>query len=168
MRLCPWSLVLALRCIPVLGLERICLRKGCLWPRTSNLVSSTPPLSGTAIFGTAIFARRSLILPAFSEVESRTQSSWPRPRTPKKSEARAKAKDSLSEDRPSRGPDRNAQAEGKVKNQGHKRKCSPKKKVFTKIFQAISKKKKGLHEKFSGDLHKNTFSKKFFTRSTKF
>ena len=30
--------------------------------------------------------------------------------------------------------------EAKVKDQGHKRKCSPKKKVFTKNFQAISKK----------------------------
>ena len=59
------------------------------------------------------------------EVELRTQGS--RPRTQKNSGA--KAKDSLSEDRHSRG-------------QGHKRKCSPKKKkrVFIKIFQAISKK----------------------------
>ena len=55
-----------------------------------------------------------------------------------------------------------------AKDQGHKRKCSPKKKkkkkVFTKIFQAISKtknKKKGHHKNFSGDLHKKTFSKKF-------
>ena len=72
------------------------------------------------------------------EVESRTQGSRPRPRTQKKS----KAKDSLSEDRHSRG-------------QGHKRKCSP-------------KKKKGLHKHFSSDLHKKTFSKKFFKRSTKF
>ena len=31
--------------------------------------------------------------------------------------------------------------EAKAKDQGHKRKCSPKKKVFTKIFQAISTKK---------------------------
>ena len=30
----------------------------------------------------------------------------------------------------------------KAKDQGHKRKCSPKKKVFTKIFQAISTKKR--------------------------
>ena len=29
-----------------------------------------------------------------------------------------------------------------AKDQGHKRKCSPKKKVFTKIFQAISTKKR--------------------------
>ena len=46
-----------------------------------------------------------------------------------------------------------------AKDQGHKRKCSPKKK---------KKKKKGFHKNFSGDLHKITFSKKFFKRSTKF
>ena len=72
-------------------------------------------------------------------MESRTQGSRPRPRTLKKSEA----KNSLSEDRHSRG-------------QGHKHKCSPKKKkkkrssknlfrrspqknVFQKIFQALHK-----------------------------
>ena len=70
---------------------------------------------------------------------------------------------------------RTGMLEAKAKDQGHKRKCSPKKKkkkkVFTKIFQAISKKKKkkkGLHKNFSSDLHENTFSKKFFKRSTKF
>ena len=39
------------------------------------------------------------------------------------------------------------EAKAKAKDQGHKRKCSPKKKkkkVFTKIFQAISKKKRFL------------------------
>ena len=36
---------------------------------------------------------------------------------------------------------RTGMLEAKAKDQGHKRKCSPKKKVFTKIFQAISKKK---------------------------
>ena len=41
-----------------------------------------------------------------------------------------------------------------AKDQGHKRKCSPK--------------KKGLHKNFSSDLHKKTFSKKFFKRFTKF
>ena len=35
-----------------------------------------------------------------------------------------------------------------AKDQGHKRKCSPK--------------KKGLHKKFSGNFHKKTFSKKIF------
>ena len=42
----------------------------------------------------------------------------------------------------------------KAKDQGHKRKCSPK--------------KKGLHKNFLGDFQKKTFSKKFFQRSTKF
>ena len=37
---------------------------------------------------------------------------------------------------------RTGMLEAKAKDQGHKRKYSPKKKVFTKIFQAISKKKK--------------------------
>ena len=32
LRLCPWCLALALS-IPVLGLERVCSRKGCSWPR---------------------------------------------------------------------------------------------------------------------------------------
>ena len=49
MRLCPWSLALS---ILVLGLERVCPRKGCPWPRiffvslalASSLVSSTLPL----------------------------------------------------------------------------------------------------------------------------
>ena len=36
---------------------------------------------------------------------------------------------------------RTGKLEAKAKDQGHKRKCSLKKKVFTKFFQAISKKK---------------------------
>ena len=57
MRLCPWSLALALS-IPVLGLESVCSRKGCPWPwpriffvslaLASSLVSSTPPLEITS------------------------------------------------------------------------------------------------------------------------
>ena len=63
---------------------------------------------------------------------------------------------------------RTGMLEAKAKDKGHKRKCSPKKKkVFTKIFQAISK-KKGLHKNFSSDHHEKTFSIKFFKRSTKF
>ena len=46
--------------------------------------------------------------------------------------------------------------EAKAKEQGHKCKCSPR------------KKKKGLHKNFSGDLDKKTFSKRFFKRTTKF
>ena len=51
---------------------------------------------------------------------------------------------------------RTGMLEAKAKDQGHKRECSPK------------KKKKGLHKNFSGDLHKKTFFKRFFKRSTKF
>ena len=83
----------------------------------------------------------------FPEVESRTQGSRPRPRTQKKSEA--KAKDSLSEDRHSRGQGqtlsrpRTGMLEANAKDQGHKAQVlSKRRKVFTKIFQAISKKKK--------------------------
>ena len=54
----------------------------------------------------------------------------------KKSEA--KAKDSLSEDRHSRGQDRNARGQG-PRTQAQ---VLSKKKVFTKIFQAISMKKR--------------------------
>ena len=101
------------------------------------------------------------------EVESRTQGSRPRPRTQKKSEA----KDSLSEDRHSRGQGQPFRGQTlsrprtgmlEAKDQGHKAQVlsnkkkkkrssqkffrrSPKKKkkkVFTKIFQAISTKKR--------------------------
>ena len=55
--------------------------------------------------------------------------------------------------------------EAKAKDQGHKRKCSPKKKVFTKIFQAISKKKKkkkrSSQKCFKRSPRKNVFQKIF-------
>ena len=88
-------------------------------------------------------------------MESRTQGSSPRPRTQKKSEA--KAKDSLSEDRHSRGqgqecsgPRPRTQAQVLSKQKGLQKnflgdlqkKKKKKKKVFTKIFQAISTKKR--------------------------
>ena len=98
-------------------------------------------------------------------MESRTQGS--RPRTQKKS--KAKAKDSLSEDRHSRGQGQEC-SRPRPRTKDTKRKCSPKKKkVFTKIFQAISKKKKGLHKNFSGDLQKKkkVFTKIFQAISTK-
>ena len=87
-----------------------------------------------------------------SEVESRTQGSRPRPRTQKKSEA--KAKDSLSEDRHSRGqgeecsrPRTQAQVLSKKKKKVLHKNFSvdlqkQKKRVFTKTFQAISTKKR--------------------------
>ena len=64
--------------------------------------------------------------------------------------------------------DRNARGQGQGPRTQAQVLSNKKKKIFTKIFQAIFKKKKGLQKNFSGDLHKNTFSKKFFKRSTKF
>ena len=94
-----------------------------------------------------------------AEVESRTQGSRPRPRTQKKSEA--KAKDSLSEDRHSRGQGQEC-SRPRPRTKDTKRKCSPKKKVFTKIFQAISKKKKRSSQKFfKRSPRKNAFQKIF-------
>ena len=57
-----------------------------------------------------------------------------------------------------------------AKNQGHRRKCSSKKKVFKNLFQAISKKRssiifsgeKGLQNFFSGDLYLRKPKKKVF------
>ena len=63
---------------------------------------------------------------------------------------------------------RTGMLEAKAKDQGHKRKCSPKKKRSSQKFFRRSPKKKGLHKNFSSDLHKKTFSKKFFKCSTKF
>ena len=94
-----------------------------------------------------------VIASSVAEVESRTQGSRLRPRTQKKSEA--KAKDSLSEDRHSRGQgqecsrprtkDTSASALQKKKDL-HKNFLGDlqkkKKKIFTKIFQAISTKKR--------------------------
>ena len=87
-------------------------------------------------------------------MESRTQGSRPRPRTQKKSEA--KAKDSLSEDRHSRG-----------QGQECSRPRPRTKDTSASALQKKKKKKKGLHKNFSSDLHKKTFSTKFFKRSTK-
>ena len=50
--------------------------------------------------------------------------------------------------------------EAKAKDQGHKRKCSPKKKAGD-----LKKKKKGLHKIFLGDLQKkNKIKKKVFSK----
>ena len=76
-----------------------------------------------------------------AEVESRTQGSRPRPRTQKKSEA--KAKDSLSEDRHSRGQGQEcSRPRPRNKDTSASAFQKKKKKVFTKIFQAISTKKR--------------------------
>ena len=90
-------------------------------------------------------------------MESRTQSSRPRPRTQKKSEA--KAKDSLSEDRYSRGQGQECSRPRTKDTQAQV--LSKKKKVFTKIFQAISKKKRSSQKFFRRSPHKNVFQKIF-------
>ena len=88
------------------------------------------------------------------EVESRTQGSRPRPRTQKKSET--KARTALPRTDPFEAKDRNARGQG----QGHKRKCSPKKKkIFTRIFQAISKKNRSSQEFFRQSPERNVFQK---------
>ena len=76
-------------------------------------------------------------------MESRTQGSRPRPRTQKKSEA--KAKDCLSEDRHSRGQGQEcSRPRPRTKDTSASALQKKKKKVFTKIFQAISTKKRFL------------------------
>ena len=77
------------------------------------------------------------MLTYLTEVESRTQGSRPKPRTQKKSEA--KAKDSLSEDRTSRGQGQEcSRPRPRTKDTGA---SVPK-----------NKRKKGLQKIFSGDL----------------
>ena len=81
---------------------------------------------------------------------------------------KAKAKDTKKmqgQGQPFRGQTlsrpRTGMLEAKAKNQGHKRKCSPKKKVFTKVFQAISKKKRSSQKFFRRSPQKNVFQKIF-------
>ena len=63
---------------------------------------------------------------------------------------------------------RTGMLEAKAKDQGHKRKCSPKKKRSSQKFFRRSPKKKGLHKNFSGDLQKKkVFTKIFQAISTK-
>ena len=88
------------------------------------------------------------------EVESRTQGSRPRPRTQKKSEP----KDSLSEDRHSRSQGQECS------------RPRPRTKDTSASALQKKKKKKGLHKNFSGDLQKKkkkVFRKIFQAISTK-
>ena len=98
------------------------------------------------------FTYHNLSLKPLTEAESRAQGSRPRPRTQKKSEA--KAKDILSEDRHSR-------------DQGQE--CSrPRPRTKDTSASALQIKKKGLHKNFSGDLQKKkVFTKIFQAISTK-
>ena len=88
--LCPWSLALA-SSIPVLGLERVCPRKGCPWPwpriffvslalaLASSLVSSTPPL---LICGTIMMKKRSSVAMRNQSCRSETANiDWELPQT---------------------------------------------------------------------------------------
>ena len=89
----------------------------------------------------------SYVINRATEVESRTQGSRPRPRTQKKIRGQGQGQ-------PFRGQTfskpRTGMLEAKAQDQGHKRKCSPpQKKVLTKIFQAISTKKR-FPKNFSG------------------
>ena len=128
----------------VLGLEHSCpWRRECLsseWlslALASSLVSSTPPLCTR--LGKII-----IVIDRGGVEDTRLE---------------AKVKDTKKiqgQGQPFRGQTLSRPRTGmlKAKDQGHKCKCSPK--------------KKGLHKNFSGDLHKKTFSKNFFRRSTKF
>ena len=84
-----------------------------------------------------------------TEVESRTQGSRPRPRTQKKFEA--KAKDSLSEDRHSRGQGPRTQAQV----------LSKKKSLHKNFLSDLKKKKRPSQKFFRRSPQKNVFQKKF-------
>ena len=75
-----------------------------------------------------------------SEVESRTQGSRPRPRPRTQKKSEAKAKDSNSENRTSRGQGQEC--------------SRPRPRTKDTSASALQKKKKGLHKNFSGDLKK--------------
>ena len=88
-------------------------------------------------------------------MESRTQGS--RPTTQKNPRPRPRTAFPRTDTLEAKG--RNVR---KAKDKGHKRKCSPKKKkVFTKIFQAISKKKRSSQKFFKRSPLKNVFQKIF-------
>ena len=63
--------------------------------------------------------------------------------------------------------DTRLEAKDTKKIQGQGQECSRPRTKDT-IASALQKKKKGLPKNFSGNLHKKTFFKKFFKRSTKF
>ena len=85
----------------------------------------------------------------------------PRPRTafPRTDTLEAKDRNALGQGQEPRTQAQVLSKKKKRSSQKFFRRSPRKKKVFTKIFQAISKKKKGLHKNFSSDLHKKTFSK---------
>ena len=85
----------------------------------------------------------------------------------KKSEARPRTRTAFPRTDTLEAKDRNARGQGQGPRTQAQVLSKKKRKVFTKIFQAISK-KKGLHKNFSSNLKKKMFSKKIFKRFTKF
>ena len=115
-------------------------------------------------------------------MESRTQASRPRPKTQKKNprprprtqkkirgqgqghkkKSEAKAKDSLSEDRHSRGQGQEcSRPRPRTKDTSASALLKKKKKVFTKTFQAITKKKRSSQKFFKRSPLKKVFQKIF-------
>ena len=80
-------------------------------------------------------------------------------------EAKAKAKDSLSEDRHSCGQGQEC-SRPRPRTKDTSASALQKKRFSQEFFRRSPK--KGLHKNFSSDLHKKTFSKKFLKRSKKF
>ena len=78
MRLCPWSLASS---IPVLGLERVCPRKGCPWPWPRIFLCPWPR---------ALCPRLHLCKKSVTRLEAKA-----------KDTKKFEAKDSFTEDRPS-------------------------------------------------------------------
>ena len=101
-------------------------------------------------------------MPFCTEVESRTQGSRPRPRTQKKIRGQGQGQPFQGQTlwRP-----RTGMLEAKAKDQGPRIQAqvlsNKKKKVFTKIFQAISKKKRSSQKFFKRSPRKNVFQKIF-------
>ena len=91
-----------------------------------------------------------------SEVESRTQGSRPRPRTQKKSEA----KDSLYEDRHSRGQGQEC-SRPRTKDTSASALQKKKKRSSQKFFRRSQKKKRSSHKFFKRSPQKNVFQKIF-------
>ena len=103
------------------------------------------------------------------EIESRTQGSRPRPSQGHKKKSEAKAKNSLSEDRHSRGQGQEC-SRPRPRTKDTSASALQKKKVCTKIFQAISKKeKKRSSQKFFKRFpQKNVFQKNFSSDTQNF
>ena len=148
----------------ILGLEHPCswLRKGLSsvglslvsdfflsLALTSSLVSSTSPLSNVINFNNFYSQRWSRGHKARGQVHQ------------KKSETKAKAKDSLYEDRHSQDQGQEC-SRPRPMTKEHKRKCSPKKKGLHKNFFRRSQKKKKPSQKFFRRSPQNNVFQKIF------